>query len=140
MRRAGPNSPRFDHDQAVSSAAFSPDGAQVVAASGGAHVWDVTWAAKLTGERLVRAVARERLKGCGRLTEEELRTLRPILGEVNPDVTSRWLAPSPDDGEVEAALVQWRRHREMALAPRRSGRSSTARRSPGRTEPPAPSR
>jgi hypothetical protein len=79
-------------------------------------VWDVTWAAKLTGERLVRAVAREKLKGCGRLTEEELRILRPILGEVDPDVTSRWLAPSPDDAEIEVILAQWRRHREMALA------------------------
>jgi WD40 repeat protein len=108
---------RFHHDDQVYRAAFGPDGDCVVTTSGKrARVWDVTWAAKLTGERLVRAVARERLKGCERLTEEELRILRPILGAVDPDVTSRWLAPSPEDAEIEAILAQWRRHREMALA------------------------
>jgi WD40 repeat protein len=109
---------RFYHDGIVNSAAFSADHARVVTASRDrtARVWDTTWVSMLTGERLVRAVARERLKGCGRLTEHELRILRPILGEVDPDVTSRWLAPSPDDAEIEAILAQWRRNREMALA------------------------
>jgi hypothetical protein len=111
----------LDHDETVIGAFLTADGAQVVTASTDemVRVWDVTWAARLTGERLVRAVARERLKGMGRLTEEELRILRPILGEVDPDVTSRWLAPSPDpaeDAEIDAILAQWRRHREMALA------------------------
>src|SRR5262249_28129636 len=84
-----------------------------------ARVWDLTWAAKLTGDRLVRAVARTRLVGEGRLTEEELRILRPILGEVDPDVVSRWLKPSPDpaeEAEIEAALGQRRNQRELALA------------------------
>jgi hypothetical protein len=34
-------------------------------------------------------------------------------------VVSRWLKPSPDpkeEAQIEAALVQWRRHRAMALA------------------------
>src|SRR5262249_12596295 len=41
----------------------------------------------------------------------------PLLGEqIEPDVVSRWLAPSPDDDRIEAALVKWRRHREMPHA------------------------
>jgi hypothetical protein len=43
-------------------------------------VWDVTWAAKLNGDALVRAVARTRLVGEGWLTEDEQRTLAPALG------------------------------------------------------------
>jgi hypothetical protein len=49
------------------------------------------------------------------LTEEELRILRPILGEVDPDIASRWLAPSPDDEEVDEVLALWRRHQGMAI-------------------------
>jgi dipeptidyl aminopeptidase/acylaminoacyl peptidase len=109
---------RFGHEKPVASVAFSADGTRVVTASHDetARIWDVTWAAKLTGERLVRAVTRERLKGCGRLTEGELRILRPIVGEVDPDVASRWLKPSPDDAVIEAILAQRRRYREVALA------------------------
>jgi hypothetical protein len=81
-----------------------------------ARVWDVTWAAKLHGDALVRAVARTRLVGEGWLTEDELRTLRPLLGEVDPDMVARWLEPLPDraeEAEMEAALARWHRHREM---------------------------
>ena len=102
----------------VNSAYFSADGARFVTASGDrtARVWDVTWAAKLADDALVRAVARARLVGEGRLTGQELRLLRPLLGEVDADVVSRWLAPSTDDAEIEAILARWRSHREMALA------------------------
>jgi hypothetical protein len=100
------------------SAVFGPDGGPFVTTSGDrtARVWDATWLAAFTGDRLVRAVAQTRLLGEGRLTNDELRTLRPIIGEVDPDVTSRWLAPSPDDGEIQAILARWGRHREMAWA------------------------
>lgn len=99
------------HDGRVNSALFSADGTRVVTASSDktARVWDMTWAAK----------ARARLLGEGRLTEGELRILRPIMVEVDPDVVSRWLAPTSDakeEAEIEAALDRWRRHREMALA------------------------
>lgn len=50
----------------------------------------MTWAAKLQGDTLARAVARKRLVGEGRLTEEEQRILLPLFGEVDPDVVSRW--------------------------------------------------
>jgi hypothetical protein len=109
---------RLVHDDDVANAVFSPDGARVVTASNDkiARVWDVTWAAKLTGDALIRAVARTRLMGQGLLTEAELGILRPILGEVNPDVVSRWLPPSPEDITIENVLGQWQCHRAMALA------------------------
>jgi hypothetical protein len=81
-----------------------------------ARVWDVTWAATLHGDALVRAVARTRLVGECWLTEDELPTLRPLLGEVDPDMVARWLEPLPDraeEAEMEAALARWHRHREM---------------------------
>jgi hypothetical protein len=81
-----------------------------------ARLWDATWVAALTEERLVRAVAPNRLIGEGRLNKDELRALRPILGEVDPDVVSRWQRPSPEDAKIEAILTQWRSHCELALA------------------------
>ena len=108
---------RFTHDAFVYNATFSPDGTRVMTVweGGATRLWDVTWAAKLTGDHLVRAVARARLIGDGRLTDEESRVLRPIVGEINPDVVSRWLAPCPEDAQIEAMLAPWHRHREMAL-------------------------
>jgi WD40 repeat protein len=105
---------RFAHDGQVQSAAFSPDGGRVVTAShdNTARLWDVTWLA-LTEDAIVRAVARTRLNGEGRLTDDEMRLLRPLLGEVDPDVVSlahsfarrrqdrgraRPVAPPPRDG------------------------------------------
>ena len=118
----------FAHGFWVRSAVFSPDGARVVTVrrDGRISLWDVTWAARLTGSALVRAVARTRLTNAGvltgasRLTDEEVRALRPLLGDDHPvilsrDVVSRWLKPSTDDAEVETILTQWLRHREMAL-------------------------
>jgi dipeptidyl aminopeptidase/acylaminoacyl peptidase len=109
------------HVSRVETATFSPDGGRVLTTSSDAtaRVWDVTWAAKLDGDALVRAVARHRLVGEGRLTDEELLILRPILGEIDSDVVSRWLAPSPDpkeEAKIEAALDQWRRQCQRALA------------------------
>jgi WD40 repeat protein len=113
---------RLPFKGSISGAEFAPGGASVVTACRDKTVrlWDVTWAAALKGDALVRAIARTRLIGEGRLTDEELRVLRPLLGEsIDPDLVSRWLEPSPDtaeEAEIEAALAQWRRHREMALA------------------------
>ena len=109
---------RLRHDGMVRSAVFSADSARVVTASwdNTARVWDTVWLAQLTGGRLVRAAAQERLKGAGLLTEAELRTLEPLVGDIKPDVASRWLSPSPDDVEIATVLVEWRRHRGNALA------------------------
>jgi integrase len=53
------------HNNRVYSAAFRPDGARIITASedGAAHLWDVTWAARLQGDALVHTVARHRLVG-----------------------------------------------------------------------------
>src|SRR5262249_4586125 len=54
----------------------------------------------------------------GRLTRDELQTLRPIIGEVDPDVVSRWLTPALDpaeEAEIEAALDQWHGRLRMAV-------------------------
>src|SRR5207253_6056368 len=88
------------------------------------QLWDMTWLARLQEDALIRAAARRLLlAGEGRLTDEELRALLPIFGEVVADVASRWRATSLDPAEearIEAALAQWRRHREMAMAPART--------------------
>jgi WD domain, G-beta repeat len=71
---------RFVHDDPVWRSTFGPDGTRVLTAcrDGTARIWDVTWAVKLQGDALVRAVARKRLVGEGRLTEEEQRILLPL--------------------------------------------------------------
>jgi len=107
--------PRYGRE--TGSVAFSPDGAVLLMTSGSiVSLGDVTWTTKLHEDSFVRAVVRTRVVGEGRLTEEEIRILRPILAEVDSDVVTRWLAPSPHDAEIEAILAQWRHHRGMALA------------------------
>lgn len=54
----------------------------------------------------------------GRLTDDELRLVRPILGEIDPDVVSRWLATSqvaapPRDGQ--GVLQEWVGRRATAI-------------------------
>jgi hypothetical protein len=59
------------------------------------------------------------LVGEGRLRNDELRILRLLLGEVKPDVVSRWFGPSPRfgaGGRDRATLAEWRRHHEIPLA------------------------
>lgn len=127
--KSGEEIVRLFHLDDVMSAAFSQDGTRIVAgvSDGSVNVWDVTFAAKLSGERLVRAVARERLKGETRLTPEELGALKPILGnDIVADSILRWLTPSPDDREIDAALTQWRRHREIALGQDKNERAARA--------------
>ena len=108
----------FTHRDRVNTVEFSPDGALVATAckDGVGRIWDVTWAARLTGDRLVRAVARARLVEDGELTANELRTLRPLLGDVNSDVVSLWRQPSQDDAEIEDSLARWHQHRAKAFA------------------------
>jgi hypothetical protein len=126
----------FAHDDRVDTVAFSPDGGQIVTACRDrmVRIWDATWLAGFTGDRLVRAVARAGLAGDGRLTADEQRLLHPVLGDVDPDVISRWLQPSPDDAGIEDALARWRRHRAMSLALLRADQLA-ARASRGRMAP-----
>jgi WD40 repeat protein len=84
---------RFDNGD-VRDAAFGIDGATVITHSddGWSRTWDATFTVRLRGEELVRVVARERLLGEGRLTDEEVLILQPILGEVvDRDVFARWV-------------------------------------------------
>lgn len=58
--------------------------------SGLSHTWDATFTTRVRGDALVRAVARERLRGGGRLTEKEVLSLRPIPGnKIERDVMAR---------------------------------------------------
>jgi hypothetical protein len=109
------------HTKWITSVVVSPDGARIItgSADGTAKVWDAAWLVRLQGDALVRAVARARLVGEGRLSEDELGDLRPLMGEVDPDVVSRWLKLSPDtveETEIKSALTQWRNHRDMSQA------------------------
>ena len=90
-----------------------------------ARIFDISWP-MLTGDKLTRAVARKLVVGEGRLTDDEMRTLHPLLGSVDPDVTSRWFGPSRDDAAIETAFTKWCRHREMAFALARKDWSARA--------------
>jgi WD40 repeat protein len=91
----------------VRCARFGADGATILTLGndGVALVWDATFTVRLRGEALVRAVARLRLRGEERLTDEELLILRPVLGEeVGRNVASRWHGPCQGDAQTAAAL------------------------------------
>jgi WD40 repeat protein len=79
----------------VRHAKFNVDGASIVTYCNDdiARTWDATFTLKLRDEALVRTVASERSRGEGLLTDAELLILRPVLGEVEPDVAARWVAP-----------------------------------------------
>ena len=80
----------------VRHAKFGTDGATVVTYcdDGFARTWDATFTLSLRDEALVREVARTRLRGKGRLTDEEVLILGPVLGEgIERDVLKRWHGP-----------------------------------------------
>ena len=107
---------RFDNGD-VRSAEFGADGATLITHSddGWSRTWDATFTVRLRGEALVRAVARDRLRGESRLTEEEVLILRPILGDkIERDVVGRWLGSSEYDAEIMTSLDQWRHNSQMA--------------------------
>ena len=78
----------------VRHAKFGADGASIVTYCDDdiARTWDASFTLGLRDEALVRAVARERLRGEGALTDAELLILRPVVGdEVERNVVGRWL-------------------------------------------------
>jgi WD40 repeat protein len=109
---------RFSHSDGVSDAVLSPDSASLLTwtHSNVAGLWDTTWAIRLTGEELVRAVVQARLAGLNRFTIEELKALQPIIGETITSPFERWLKSSPDDTDIAVILAQWRTRRKSAVA------------------------
>lgn len=91
----------------------SPDGTLMVTTSddGLIRFWDATWLTGLTGASLVQAAANERLNGMASLSDEELALLRPVLGDVDRDIASRWVG---GDNPLRDLIDAWRRHRRLA--------------------------
>jgi len=92
LSRAADASPQLwvgnGHTGWVVTAAFSPDGKQVVTASADetARVWDVHWHTQYHGDRLLDAVCREKLIGDSIVTEADTQISPVLSGRMGEDV------------------------------------------------------
>jgi WD40 repeat protein len=75
------------HEAYVGSVAFNADGTRLLTASGKTpRLYDVHWLSRPGGRSLVAAVCREKLRGIGRITEEDSGVLRGLRGRVGEEV------------------------------------------------------
>ncbi len=100
--------------------AWSCDGSRIaVGDEETVHVWDVSWAAFARDEVLACLVAHDLAKhDLGLLTDEEQLQLRPILGEVEPDIVSRWLDETPHETEIQKIRSLWQANADLATPQR----------------------
>lgn len=78
------------HETYIGSVAFNTDGTRLLTASGKTpRLYDVHWLSRPGGQSLVAAVCREKLRGIGRITEEDSGVLRGLRGRVGEEVCPR---------------------------------------------------
>ena len=74
-------------DTYVDTVAFSPDGTRLLTSAGNTpRLYDLHWLTRKGGAELVAAVCREKLRGIGRITEEDGIVLRGLSARTGEDV------------------------------------------------------